>query len=165
MLDTLKLNGVAHALLVNKDQQRFKVTGLGAVNLTDSITTHHRVYERQIGSMSHGYGYYTLGRLTDYRKDLSASPVAGYRFVFDSLDQLKATEYSSTSQQVCTPNADYGYRCGVTVDSTKTHTYDPVGNDTLAGSATYTTGNRLAIWSGSSYEHDLGGVSVAESQG
>lgn len=100
-----------------------------------------------------------LGRLDQARRQDNGTRA----FAYDSLGHLRRIQFGTSAYQSCVENADLGFQCTETVDSTTRNTYDAVGNRdsmvtasvTLTGN--YGTGHRIQSFAGCTYTTDADG--------
>jgi RHS repeat-associated protein len=100
-----------------------------------------------------------LGRLDQARRQDNTMRA----FAYDSLGHLRRVQFGTADYQACVENADLGWQCTETIDSTTRYTYDAVGNrdSTITASATltgtYGTGDRIQTFAGCTYTSDADG--------
>jgi RHS repeat-associated protein len=98
--------------------------------------------------------YDSLGRVDEIRDTVAQW---SRQFRYDSLGHLRWIGYSHQVDPLCYAfDPDSGWLCTPTFDSTRTISYDTVGNRTDLG-GTYTTGNRIATFNGCTYGEDYDG--------
>src|SRR5690348_13544366 len=112
-------------------------------------------------TLGHGYGYDNTGRIA---RETNAGGTHGKELAYDGRSRLTGVTYVHYNTPWCTMNGEFGTQCPFPVtDSTLPISYDSLDNRTGTG-ISYTAGNRLASFGGSTYLYDDDGNVTAKHQ-
>lgn len=162
-LDKIKIGSDSVTFGYNADFLRTQSTWASGRSRAESYTTEHQRYDANVTNSSggtiieRGIGYDTSARVVEYIQKV-ALHYDGDQLGYDSLGHLASRQPFTNMPGLCSPNADYGYRCTGTLGTLTSYKYDGAGNDTTANAAAYGKGNRLLSWVGGlSFVLDLDG--------
>lgn len=167
LIDTYGIGAQTTSVVNNRDFLPTRITWPTSPSLymTSRFTQHHLSYRDSLSdstlnaSLGRSWGYDSLDRVRREirRAPAGLSPAPGREFVYDRAGRLSQERYAQFFWCGGAPVLSlYGYSCDENIDSTKTYTYDAVGNRT-DNSGTYATGNRIQSFAGFTFEHDLDG--------